>query len=73
MCLTGALNNRYIIKANDISTIKSRASRICNRNKTKLDRLKVTGDGLEPIIFIRTNKLYGYKHVPGKWCEEKGE
>lgn len=75
MCLTGALNNRYIIKANDISTIKSRASRISNRNKTRLDRLRVTGEDFEPVIFIRTNTVKGYRHIPGKWCvcEEKGK
>ena len=68
MCLTGALNNRYIIKANSIASIKSRASKLGNKDRTKSDRLRVTGEGLlSPIILYRKNEIQGYKHIPGSW------
>lgn len=71
MCLVGALNDQYVLKAASIGQLKSTASRICNRRKTLRDRLKVTGDTLDtPIVFYRKNSLVGFKHYPGKWVKE---
>lgn len=69
--MVGALNDRYILKADSIGQLKRTASRICNRNKTMRDRLRITGDAIDvPIIFCRENIRVGIKHFPGKWIKQ---